>query len=87
MRFLEEIRDVTKGNDVYHLADVEVLSGSQDKVEWRPGKYTAWISHSVLRRKLDRLAPLKGKVFDIENKGKPQGKRYFDYEVAEVQGS
>lgn len=79
VRFLEEIREVTKGNAVYNPVNVELIT-SPATLE----KRTAWIAHSVLRKKLDALKPLTGRIFDIENKGKPKGKRYFDYEVAEV---
>ena len=44
--------------------------------------------HSVLKREMEKLSPVKGKVFHIMNRGKRQGKKnaYWDYVIIPVTG-
>ena len=45
--------------------------------------------HAVLKREMEKLSPIKGRIFHIMNRGKRKGKKneYWDYVVLPVTGT
>ena len=67
---------------------VELLDAINDDTVEIGEVYIVNLQHAVLRRLLEDHRPLKGKVFDVMNRGKIRGKRstYVDYAVILQEG-
>ncbi len=86
LEFIEEIRTFTaktgpnagKVSPVVDVFNQAIEGGDTDFVVGE--RYTLNLP-TVLKNKLEEVAPLKGKKFEIVNLGKPSGKVYFDFFV------
>ena len=73
---------------VHDCIDVKILEVVND-AEAPKGKASMELK-AVLKSKLEEIAktePLKGRVFDISNRGKPKGKKYYDFIVLSAVGA
>lgn len=67
-------------------AEVLVLATVNDKEIKSGQEFRISISANLLRQ-LEPHKPLKDKIFDVMNRGKPKGKTYYDYVALIQQGT
>ncbi|MCP8320020.1 MAG: hypothetical protein H3Z52_03625 [archaeon] len=79
VHFTSEIRRISTPYGNRDAVDLNLLSASDP--EYKPGWYSAYVYQTVLKAKLMKLVPLRGRRVRILNHGKSHGKRWYDYTI------